>query len=419
MTTVLEALTGSNTKGPEQAREIYAKTIADWVKGEDIIEEGRSGINISERINKQGDDYAENLEDAFGTKNPFLAAAAAGYKCGGEEYTPGSSHSIKAVDDMISKAVVDSSTVQAASPVAVDPMIVDIQRSRAPVLGRITTEAQAGFTAQYNVISDRSDPLGMLSESDAVDLSDNADSDFTLQTESKDMKIFADKVNISDFAQRAESTLGYMDLENTTLGQRVIAWSLFKAKQIFYGDPSVAAADGSVEDSNAYEGLAKIATDASNTIDKSTVSSGLLEDLKSELTTTVENTGLTYDSAEFLVSSDFFDALENEANASVRIDSFDQSVNFGGRQLSIKGVPVTECPNIRNYSGLSGTNFTSDDGDVFLIDRNAVRFRALAPLSTVPLGRVGLADRAAMFEYGSLIDKSQGNHTLYLSGYGI
>jgi hypothetical protein len=210
-----------------------------------------------------------------------------------------------------------------------------------------------------------------------------------------------------------------MDLAQTTLGQRVIAHALFKAKQYFYGDPSVGASDGSVEDSNAYEGMAKMAVDAGNDIDKSTVSSGLLEDIKGELTTQVENTGLTYDSAEIFVSSDAFDTLENEANTHVRLDSFGGDVNYGGRQLSIKGVPVTECPNIRNYGGLSDTNFASDNGDVFIVDRSALRFRALAPLSTLGLGRTGLADKSAMFEYGTLVDKSQGEHTLYLNGYDI
>jgi hypothetical protein len=48
-----------------------------------------------------------------------------------------------------------------------------------------------------------------------------------------------------------------------------------------------------------------------------------------------------------------------------------------------------------------------------------MQFRQLAPFSTVPLGRTGLADKVAMFEYGTLIDKSQGEHTLWLQGYDI
>jgi hypothetical protein len=54
---------------------------------------------------------------------------------------------------------------------------------------------------------------------------------------------------------------------------------------------------------------------------------------------------------------------------------------------------------------------------VFIYDTSTFRRRQLAPLSTVPLGRVGLADKAAMFEYKANIDKSHGAHLKYLQGY--
>jgi hypothetical protein len=56
---------------------------------------------------------------------------------------------------------------------------------------------------------------------------------------------------------------------------------------------------------------------------------------------------------------------------------------------------------------------------VFLIDEMAIQFRQLAPMSTVPLGRTGLADRIAMFEYYTLLDRSQGNHTYWFQDYDI
>lgn len=322
-------------------------------------------------------------------------------------------------ESVIEKGVIDETIVGAGTPIEVDPRLVDVQRRKATVLDRIMTMSQAGFKAQYNIINNRTDPVGYLSEGEAVDLSQETPGDFAMPTETEDMTIHVDLVNVSDFSQRAESSLGYMDLTQTAVGQRFIAMSLQKARAIFYGDPSVGAGDQSIEDADAHPGIAKICTDSGNTIDKSTTSSNLLEDLKAELTTQVENTGLDYANAEFFVSPTFFDALENEANTVVRLAGFDDNLNFGGRQIQIKGVPVTECPNIRNYSGLSGTNFTSDNGDVFLVDRSTLQFRQLAPMSTVPLGRVGLSDRAAMFEYGTLIDKSQGEHPLYLQGYDI
>jgi len=168
--------------------------------------------------------------------------------------------------------------------------------------------------------------------------------------------------------------------------------------------------------------MVKIANDASGSyvIDKSGTSSGFLEDIKSELTTTVENTGLTYDAAAIAVSPTMFDALENEANAVVRLTSFDEDIEYGRRSIQIKGVEVFEDPNIRNYSGLSSTTTGGGDaGDVFIYDTRNLQYRELAPMSTVPLGKIGLADRAAMFEYGTLLDKSQGEHTRVLQAYGV
>jgi len=262
----------------------------------------------------------------------------------------------------------------------------------------------------------------MLDKSEAVDLSGDTPQDFGLSSDTKDMQRFVDLVEISDFAQRAEDTLGYLDLTDTTLGQRMIEAELFMARQYYYGDPSVGSGSQDVEDGDAFEGLVKIANDASSshTIDKSGTSSGFLEDIKTELTTVVENTGLTYDSAVIAVSPTMFDALENEANSVVRLTAFDEDIEYGRRSIQIKGVEVFEDPNIRSYGSLSSTTTNGGDvGDVFIYDENTVQYRELAPMSTVPLGKVGLADRAAMFEYGTLLDKSQGEHIRVLQGYDV
>jgi hypothetical protein len=37
----------------------------------------------------------------------------------------------------------------------------------------------------------------------------------------------------------------------------------------------------------------------------------------------------------------------------------------------------------------------------------------------VPLGRTGLADRVALFEYYTLVDKSSGEHLRWLQNYDI
>jgi hypothetical protein len=417
---VQETLTGSPNKTDDAADSLY-EVLLNWGFEEGVIEEGRAGINVSGAVRKHGDEYADHLAETFGTKHPFFAATAAGQK-----YQPGamaSEKQVKAVDQMVQeKTVVDSTTVQDAAPIRVDPMVVDITRTRATVLDRIPVQSQAGWTAKYNVISDRSEPIGYAPESDVIDLSDNSYGDFTMPTEEDPMKIFVDQINVSDFSQRAMSTLNYMDLQNTTLGQRTIEWALVKAAAYFYGDTSAGTGSlgyGSLGSANTFDGFAKIASDNGNQIDKSATSSNFLEDIKSELTTQVENTGLTYADAEIFVSPSMFDALENEANAVVRLDTFSEGIDFGGRQLSIKGTPVTECPNIVPSFDLPWASSMENEGNVFIVDRSATNFRALAPLFTLPLGRQGLADRAAMGEYGTLVDKSQGAHTLMLDSYDL
>jgi len=417
------------TPTDDNARAVYDTLLRAFGLPEVPIEQGRVGVPVSHLQDKllqsereHGDDpnTETRAESQFGTRSPFAAAAAAG-----PDYQDlDSGKRIAPVESMEERAAIDYSVVGAASPVEVDPRLIDIQRGAAPVLDVITTQAQAGFEAQYNIIDGRSDPIGMVSESEAAgDISSLTEGDFSLSTENKRMKIYLDQARISDYSQRAEDTLNYMDLSQTTIGQRVIAHALFKAKQIFYGDPSVGAGDKSVEDGDAYEGMAKIFDDAGNSIDKSTTSSGFLEDLLDEVTVQVTNSGLMWDAARFLVSPQFYNAIYDEVTPTVRLDGYDADVEYGPRGLAIgteQGtVQITPCDNIRSYSGLNGVGSASDTGDAFLIDERATQFRQLAPFSTVPLGRTGLADKVAMFEYGTLIDKAHGNHGLWLQGYDI
>src|SRR6056297_1548932 len=188
----------------------------------------------------------------FGSKRPFLAGTAASAGANDEGTAVR-----RAFDDMTERATIDANNpiLETASPVEVDPQLVEVLRSRAPIRDRIITQAQAGFQARYNTINDRSDPLGMLSEAEAVDLSGDTPSDFGIGSEVKDMKRFVDLVEISDFAQRAEETLDYMDLTATTMGQRMIEANLFQARQYYYGDPSVGSGNRDIEDGDAFEGM--------------------------------------------------------------------------------------------------------------------------------------------------------------------
>jgi hypothetical protein len=418
----LIGLVQGGSKSRPKAERIFDGLVRSWGMPETRVgPDAVPGANISlvrqQMLEANWRDEETWAEREFGAKRPFLAGAARAVGAEDGAVT-------RAFDEMNERATIDSNNpiLETASPVEVDPELIQTLRSRAPIVDEIATQAQAGFKARYNTINDRSDPLGMLSETESVDLSGDTPQDFGIGSEVKDMRLFVDLIEVSDFAQRAEATLDYMDLMGTTMGQRMIEANLFKARQIYYGDNSVGSGNQDIEDGDAYDGMVVLANDASTsyTIDKSGVSSGFLEDIKSELTTVVENTGLTYDAAQIAVSPTMFDALENEANAVVRLNSYDGNLEFGGRAIQIKGVRVFEDPNIRNYSSLSSTTTNGgDNGDVFIYDTRNLQFRQLAPMSTVPLGKIGLADRAAMFEYGTLISKSQGEHIRVLQQYDV
>ena len=415
-------------RSPDNARQAYEAMRDGWDLPETVIGDGRSGIPVTRfaqalyESHQQyaGDPEQETLaEQLYGTRHPFLAASLVG-----PEYEEGGG--VRDVDRVIDhtrdatpdgeRGLVDTSVVKSASPVEVDPAIVDIQRSQAPVLDIIPTVAQAGFTADFNVFDGRTLQDYFMSESDAADLTDNTGSDFSLSNDTQDMKIAATLLNISDFSQRAEESLNYMDLMDTTVGQIMAEWFNVTAKTFFYGDADTTTGSGEHEDGNGFDGLAAFADDGSNVTDKTGVSSGYLEDMLDYLTSQTQSSGLTFGTARFLVSPKFYNEIYDEVTPVVRIDGYDADVEYGPQGLAIGhergSVPITPCDNIRDYQSESdGVGSNSTNGDVFLYDERTVQFRALAPMSTIPLGRTGLSDKAALFYYGALIDKSQGNHT--------
>jgi len=431
---------GSTSKNPTTAQRIHGSIADGWNLPIKLSKDGRM-VDVSAAMRMARD--ADTVEDAYGHAHPFLAASLAG-----SEYQRGSDATVDAVyeravePDQSRAGPIDSSVVQAASPIQVDPLYVDVQQPNAPLLDFVTFEAQPGYTAQYNIINDRSRPIGNVAESDALDLSGNQKGDYGLGTKTREMGIYVDQVELSDFTQQATDSLGAgaLDVEETALGQRMIVHSQFTAGEILYGDPDVSKSDGSIQDSNAAPGLARIATDrdagpsdglsSSHVVDKSTFSGSgntpLLEDIKSELTDLVTNTGANYSDMQIVTSGEFFDTLENEANPVTRLGAFDEDIDFGARQINLKqGVSVDEVRAVGRgehgeitYEGTSGAgNFDPSAGDVFIFDQRVFRRRQLSPLSTVPLGRVGLADKAAMFEYKTNIDKSHGAHVKYLQDY--
>jgi len=438
MSTAHNVLTGASTKSNDQARELYDTLVRAWNLPEKGTKDGTLG-DIDKARQLAREMSGEEWREAYGHERPFLAGAMAG-----ENYERGQDEAVDAIVERSAqpdgeRAAIDASVVQAATPIEVDPEIVTILDDAAPLLDLVTMEAQPGFTAQYNIVSDRNQPVGRTSESDAIDLTSNSDGDFTLDTKQRDMSIYVDRVTLSDFTQRAEDSLGYMDVEETTLGQRTAVYGRYTAGELVYGDPDVGKSDGSIQDSNATFGMARLAQKAdsnlsdgvTHVVDKSGISTSgdtpRLDDLKGEITDLVENTGATYDSLRAITSPSNFDTFENEANTVTRLSGYDEDISFGGREINVKGVPLTETRAVgrTEHGGFSynqtgdtqAGNFDISEGDVIIYDESTFRHRQLAPLSTVPLGRRGLADEAAMFAYSANIDKSHGSHLKFLQAY--
>ena len=418
----------SGAPSSANARKAYAAMQEGWDLPETIIGDGRVGIPVTqfaEALYESHQQYADDpetdtlAERLYGTRHPFLAATFAG-----AEYEEGDG--VRDVDQLFEhtrdatpdgeRGLVNTTVVKSASPVQVDPAIVDIQRSQAPILDIIPTVSQPGFTADYNIFDDRTLEDYFMTESDAADLTNNAGSDFSLANDTQDMKIATTLLNVSDFSARAEESLNYMNLMNTTVGQVMAEWFNVTAKTFFYGDADTTTGSGQHESDNGYDGLAAFAADGSNVVDKTATSSGILEDILDYLTKQTQSSGLTFGNARVLLSPKMYNTIYGEVTPVVRIDGYDADVEYGPQGLAIGhergSVPITPCDNIRNYQSESdGVGSNSTNGDVFIYDDRTVQFRTLAPISTVPLGRTGLSDKVALFYYGALIDKSQGNHT--------
>jgi len=201
-----------------------------------------------------------------------------------------------------------------------------------------------------------------------------------------------------------------MNVMDTTVGQVMRAIFLTKAKTWLYGDPG-AGGTGLHENANAHDGLASFAADAGNVVDKTGTTSGYLEDILDYITQQTQSSALTFGNTRVLCSSAFYNQIYDEVTPVVRLDGHDADVEYGPQGLAIGhergSVPITPVDNIRDYqAGSTGVGSNSTTGDVFLYHEPSIQYRQLAPMSTVPLGALGLASRNAIFEYGTLVDKS-------------
>jgi hypothetical protein len=319
------------------------------------------------------------------------------------------------------RAKATATTVATAIPLVFDPDVIDILRTDAPLLARLPMRGYSGDPVRVNWISARAAPVGMVNEAAALVLNTQASNDFTLSNTDYNHKIYADRVDISDFAERVAAD-GPVNVRDTALGARISEWAQFKEQQILYGDHAQALNDGSIGDANAFDGMI-VETAAGNIIDKSAVnladSQALLKDVKSEIKSLLQTRGIYKGDLEIWTSHTLFDELENELQTRAILDQNTSSVNFGYEVIYISGVPVIASHNVDQHTYGNGVYTPGDEGDVFIMNKRANAFASLAPLFTVPLGRAGLGDMMAMGEYGTYIDRAGGQMSKYLQAYNI
>lgn len=388
----------------------------------------------------------------------------------------------KSVRKNMAKAM-DSGEVENSTQLVFDPEIVSILKQEAPVLDFIPQEGQDGFDAVFNVVGQRDDPIGYTSESDVLDVSGTAGRDIGFTKDSVDMTIYFDLAEISDFTQAAASH--YMNVAETTLGERVGLHAQKKAQQIFYGDNSLDTQAGGVGEANGFDGLSTIFNSAGNRIDKSGTSSDFIDDIRTELHKLKQAQPLMIGDLVIVTSYEFFEAMTRDLVADkTRFAPTETNADIGIQTFAINGVPVVADHNVdvvqntetvssvdqandeivvpNDYTSVleaddefdvGGTTYTvastsyssgdnettitvdslttdesgetatidvaGDKGDVFIMNQRTTRFRSLVPFSTVPLAKLGLAETTALFEFGALIEKSQGNFGLHLQAYNF
>lgn len=319
----------------------------------------------------------------------------------------------------VTQKQMDSGQVEEYVPLVFDPEIVSILKQNAPLVDLIPEEGQEGYKAVYNIVGDRDKSIGFQTEGNVLDMSDLGPSNITFEKDEVDMRIWVDKVQISDFTQAAASH--YMNVEDTTLGERVAEHAQVKEAQFLYGDPSQEATDGDDEPTgfigseNGYKGLLAYAEDQDNVVDGTGFDEDRVKAIKETIHEMIQEENVNVNNLVVAVSWELYDKLENEADFDkLQTAANDRTVNVGLNQLQIAGVPVQPTHTIREYEdgddGAGEPEYeVGTEGDVFIFSTRTARYRALMPMSMVPLAKRGLSEEMALAEFGAFIEKSQGH----------
>lgn len=380
------------------------------------------------------------------------------------------------LEEMDQRNVIDSNVAERSTPLVYDPEILGSLKDNAPIsMGRWARQGQEGYEVVFNRIDQREGPLGRVPESVARRLQDYA-RDFGLNRETTPMKIYADTMEIGGFAQAASSH--YMNLTDIAETARLAEYAQFDEQEMFYGRHRLDSRDDSVGDSNEFDyvegsgpdaaleggspvgayaarGLAewfRLADEAASNlshlpdtnhyVDKSTVTQDFALDLKAEVTQLLQGPYATRPAdLEIWTSHTMEDTLENEFVPRARHDTNQDTIQFGGEEISIKsdiGIYATHNVDSHTYtaqdedgdendpwepydSGDTGfeERTVGDPGDVFIVNTATWRKRELSPLSSIPLARRGDHEEVGLVSYDGNAELSGGFFGKYLSGYDI
>lgn len=322
---------------------------------------------------------------------------------------------------------VDATIAETPTPLVFDPEILELLKSNAPFVSVVPEEGQQGYKAVFNKIDSRDAPMGFVDEGTSLDLISNS-KEFSMDRDEQAMKIFVDAVRVSEFSDRASAH--YMDLADTALGTRVAEHAQHKEQSFLYADPnaggSTALTDGSPYDANAYPGLEAIFSGAGNKVDKATTdiggTDGLLRDIKAEIKELMQGPyNINKSDLMVVTSHTLFDQLENELEVKARYNDETSSVDYGIDTIRVSQVPVMATHNVDEHTFDDGSNSytVGSEGDAFIVNLRALRFRSLMPLSTIPLAKQGWSDQMGLGEFGALIERSGGNFGKMLADYQI
>lgn len=335
------------------------------------------------------------------------------------EWREKNAHTVHKAVEMTRKAMSYSGS-SAAIPIIFDPEVIDLLNNETPFLSAVQHRGYAGAAVRVNNISARDAGIGYISESTSMDLSGDTGNDATVAPVSGTMKIDADVAQTSDFGQMAGEH--YISLKDTNLGARIAEAGQRQEKALLYGYPALNGATGDPADANCFKGIHRTCIDGGTSVDKSGFAGNILKDIKREIATMLQSTyAISPADLRIFVSWDMHDRLQNHVRSPI-VNVNEKQIDYGFPTLKISGVPVIAGHNIRAHTfQAAGPTPTTvgNAGDVFIVNTRADVVYEMAPMSIMPLARIGLAERVALFTFHTYLNRANAKFSRYLYSYPL